>query len=661
MSDDLFPDYDSALIAKYVAEKNGETFDTVKDVNDFIKKVNGSEDVEDFQKELKEEYAKTSLSFSNYLNDNYENVVIDDEHLEAYVAGLFAFGESDDKAITEVKVGNAEDVQAAIDKANFDLDLVAAEKLVDALTDTEGKLVEKPEIAKAKAAVNALVDPELEEDAVNENIEGLKERVAEAEKTLAARTAVEALFEEDEEDNEILVGTQTDIDNAQDLVDELAEENADKEDLQKGIDEAQNHLNANLVIDMIKALPEAEEITEDNKDQVKPQVVAAREAFDALEDVEKTLVGSELAQATTVENSEAKLNVVEEKIAELEAPLTEALEKVNEANDANALKKVIEEGKYPADNGEGGDKVAYSEILGLNIGEGGDYAKLKTYFGDRQRAVSVDLLKNKPADGYTLEGLQKMFNDIVATRLVTQESMDLVNNAEKLEDISYITMLVDRFKAVDYEYHSDIKISERITNLEGYIEDFNYLNEDYQEKVLAKVIEDRPDGGYSRSSKTISALSDQLADAVLNSAIVERDNAKLQALIIEKEVIEFTSLTKAQRAEVVQLIIDEALEADEYEDKDAIELENLVTVAVGSDDTGYLGKIKAFKEAANANYPGTAAEKTALIDAIKDVMELELTSAQELDLAEAIFEAKPEDGYVVRTIADIVAIVNANL
>jgi hypothetical protein len=66
--------------------------------------------------------------------------------------------------------------------------------------------------------------------------------------------------------------------------------------------------------------------------------------------------------------------------------------------------------------------------LGLDVGEDSAYAALdKTAIGGKNRktAVFYDLNQNKPDEGYDLATLTTYFNDMVATRLVTEESMDL--------------------------------------------------------------------------------------------------------------------------------------------------------------------------------------------------------------------------------------------
>jgi hypothetical protein len=100
-------------------------------------------------------------------------------------------------------------------------------------------------------------------------------------------------------------------------------------------------------------------------------------------------------------------------------------------------------------------------VLGLDVGEDSDYAALdKTDIGGKNRktAVFYDLNQNKPDEGYDLATLTTYFNDMVATRLVTEESMDLVNNAQTIEDlegISFVTMLLDAFDSVSYQTHSE--------------------------------------------------------------------------------------------------------------------------------------------------------------------------------------------------------------
>lgn len=148
-----------------------------------------------------------------------------------------------------------------------------------------------------------------------------------------------------------------------------------------------------------------------------------------------------------------------------------------------------------------------ANVLGLDVGENSDYAKLVDYpsaENSRHWSVGVDLLSNKPDEGYDLTNLQEYFNAIVATRLATQASMDKVNNAESIEDlegISWVTDLLAQFEAAAkvYEYHSGIALSEKVNTLKALETRYNALPEANQQAALQAVFNGKP---YSRSQAT---------------------------------------------------------------------------------------------------------------------------------------------------------------
>jgi hypothetical protein len=185
----------------------------------------------------------------------------------------------------------------------------------------------------------------------------------------------------------------------------------------------------------------------------------------------------------------------------------------------DALKGInayLTEGTY--EYGEAPDKLeAHLNTLGIAVGEGSDYAALdKTATGGKNRktAVFYDLNNNKPDDGYDLATLTTYFNDMVATRLVTEESMDLVNDAQSIDElngITFVTKLLDRFQLVSYETHSDIPVETKISTLEDLVTRYNNLGSDAdRDAVLQKLLNKRPEGGYSRSQATTDALKTAL-------------------------------------------------------------------------------------------------------------------------------------------------------
>ncbi|WP_132996442.1 S8 family serine peptidase [Sporanaerobacter acetigenes] len=161
----------------------------------------------------------------------------------------------------------------------------------------------------------------------------------------------------------------------------------------------------------------------------------------------------------------------------LEVELTEvqkALKEVNEAsadNDYEAVKQAIEEN---------------AGILGLDLTV---YNQLAPE--GRKHAVANDVYNNKPEGGYDLETLQSTFAEIVETRKVFQESVAIFSAASSenpLEDIEYITMLIENLKEVSYEKHSGRDIQEDILpELNGLVTDFNELTEEQRTQVLSTI------------------------------------------------------------------------------------------------------------------------------------------------------------------------------
>ncbi len=132
---------------------------------------------------------------------------------------------------------------------------------------------------------------------------------------------------------------------------------------------------------------------------------------------------------------------------------------------------------------------ANATVLGLATGEG------TTYYGlvdGRKRAVNIDLYDNKSADGYDLETLQITFNEIVATRLVFEQSVALFAGAsaeQPLENLDYITMLITNLEGVQKQTkHSGRGIKEDILpELNGLVEDFGNLTTEQKTAVLKTI------------------------------------------------------------------------------------------------------------------------------------------------------------------------------
>lgn len=171
-----------------------------------------------------------------------------------------------------------------------------------------------------------------------------------------------------------------------------------------------------------------------------------------------------------------------------------ALKAVNGATDVAAMQAAIE---------------ANAATLGLETGTNSSYNSL---IAGRKTSVSVDLLGNKPTtDGYTIAGLKSVFDEIVATRVVFQASVDKVNNATTVEDldgVSYVQMLIDNLNTVKkYKTHSGIEINPTLINtLTDLVTRYNGLTADKQTKVLQTLI----GKNFASSTLTRDALDSAL-------------------------------------------------------------------------------------------------------------------------------------------------------
>jgi hypothetical protein len=186
-------------------------------------------------------------------------------------------------------------------------------------------------------------------------------------------------------------------------------------------------------------------------------------------------------------------------LADEEAAIDEALGKVNAITGTAADVKVIKEN---------------ADILGLDLTAFEALDDETGQAGGRQTAVMKDLVSNKPDEGYDQGTLKAIFDSIVAVRTATQASMDLVNEAESLENIDYVEDLLAAFEGVaeGHTIHSGKAISDKVTELEKLVSDFKALPEANQAAALTAVIENKPEGGYLRSQSTLDALANAIAE-----------------------------------------------------------------------------------------------------------------------------------------------------
>jgi formate dehydrogenase maturation protein FdhE len=254
------------------------------------------------------------------------------------------------------------------------------------------------------------------------------------------------------------------------------------------------------------------------KEVILPELNGLVTDFNALTTEQKTAVLKTIdytknASSTTTRN--ALRAAITKLVADEEAAVKAALDAVNNASNADnyaAVKTALEEN---------------STKLGLDLT---DYNKLTP--DGRKNAVANDIYNNKPEGGYTLETLKPMFDEIVATRMVFQESVALFAGAsadKPLTDLSYITMLQENLNnATLQKVHSGKSIKEVILpELNGLVTDFNALTTEQKTAVLKTIDYTKNASSTTTRNALRAAITKVVADeeAAVKAALDAVNNA----------------------------------------------------------------------------------------------------------------------------------------
>lgn len=211
-------------------------------------------------------------------------------------------------------------------------------------------------------------------------------------------------------------------------------------------------------------------------------------------DANRDKVLQKIIEGRPYARSQATTDALNTALTEVEAKIETLLQEVNSA-DESGMKAII------------ADSVK-AEILGLETGENSRYFELAE---GRRPAVATDLYYNRPKEGgYNPATLQKYFNEIVETRHVTQESVNLVNNAKNnvkpLNGLEFVQILKDRFDIVSYEYHSRALITTKVQILQNILEAFKNLeSDDARNNILTQFL-----NKYTASTDTIIKIGELL-------------------------------------------------------------------------------------------------------------------------------------------------------
>lgn len=466
------------------------------------------------------------------------------------------------KPLTDVKPENIGAYREGIEDIEGPLTLAEIQEVIDdankAAVDTEvGELVD--DANTAVTAVENAKYTDFDADAAElKDQEAFDKLVVEAQKAI---DEVPEDYKADEEDEKTVVEV------LQARLDEAVRLQADFQEKVLPVVKAEgdialyNALTANFArVDENLVNEYDEEINEDLQTvedvQYLIDTVNAEAAVDAL------FAGVELAEDVTqadIDAAEELVNFIENRGDEDEdgnktpdETKQGLLDRVKTANELPL--KTINELNETKDNSnhENIDTLKqYADILGLDLTE---FDKL---IPNRGVAAINDLIQNKPTDGYTAETLKPVFDEIVATRLVFEESVKLfaTGTEEPLKDLTYITMLIDQLESVSYKTHSKHVIEGEdglIADLQDLVDRFDALEgkevvlDDAEEAIDAQkaVLKTIDYAKTSSSTNTRNALKAALT--AVENALVQQATPTGFEVVEEKieitagEEVEFT-------------------------------------------------------------------------------------------------------------------------
>ncbi|MFD3155937.1 cell wall-binding repeat-containing protein [Haloimpatiens sp. FM7330] len=138
-----------------------------------------------------------------------------------------------------------------------------------------------------------------------------------------------------------------------------------------------------------------------------------------------------------------------------------------------------------------------SKALGI------DLEKYNTLNEGRKKVTASDMCANRPASGYkTANDVKEMFDDLVQTRVLIQDSLDTVNNAksvDELKDFSFVKDVYDFMSGgVNYTKLSGKTLSNYNSVIKVQYDYYNELSNAKKEELLKKLIKGAPYVSYSQ-------------------------------------------------------------------------------------------------------------------------------------------------------------------
>ncbi|OFV69042.1 hypothetical protein [Acetobacterium wieringae] len=188
-------------------------------------------------------------------------------------------------------------------------------------------------------------------------------------------------------------------------------------------------------------------------------------------------------------------------------PSVAALAAVNAATSASAMETALE---------NNASALGILTLLTKTYTDGGSYT-YNTLTAGRQTALAADMLRNKPAGGYTLTILSDYFDKLANVRVVIEEQMRIANSYHNTtptldqisERISFMNTILTQLNSLDAShkalYLSNYQISSLIASLTYAQTQYNGLTDPERQSLLTSLFTNTYDslGSLLTSFQTI--------------------------------------------------------------------------------------------------------------------------------------------------------------
>lgn len=119
----------------------------------------------------------------------------------------------------------------------------------------------------------------------------------------------------------------------------------------------------------------------------------------------------------------------------------------------------------------------------------------------RKNRVGTDLFDNKPSGGFKdIDEVKQIISELVKARVIIQESVNDVNNAQSVDDIKDMKFLKDVYEYLNgdrkFNKFSGYLIDDYSSMVQDTYDDLVNKSEEQKEKILEDILKDRPYESY---------------------------------------------------------------------------------------------------------------------------------------------------------------------